>query len=205
MEKGNKIHLCLLMVMMLVVLTVIANNDENNKISQKIRERGKFPPVKILMLIVTTKERKMLLPSLRISSSITLQFLFVKSHRWISNRFVVYVFVINFAITFFPVVCLSHLCPIQRWSSITAKLEISAKSWLPSKSQFRSWSGVWPAPKMEFFRERKMLNGEVSALHAAVDEVIKFVAWHWAPSPWHLVSIEFPPINISLCFLKTKS
>ena len=47
-----------------------------------------------------------------------------------------------------------------------------------------------------------MLNGEVSALHAAVDEVIKFVAWHWAPSPWHLVSIEFPPINISLCFLK---
>ena len=50
-----------------------------------------------------------------------------------------------------------------------------------------------------------MLNGEVSALHAAVDEVIKFVAWHWAPSPWHLVSIEFPPINISLCFLKTKS
>ena len=159
----------------------------------------------MLMLMVTTKERKMLLPSLRISSSITLQFLFVKSHRWISNRFVVYVFVINFAITFFPVVCLSHLCPIQRWSSITAKLEISAKSWLPSKSQFRSWSGVWPAPKMEFFRERKMLNGEVSALHAAVDEVIKFVAWHWAPSPWHLVSIEFPPINISLCFLKTKS
>ena len=70
--------------------------------------------VKMLMLMVTTKERKMLLPSLRISSSITLQFLFVKSHRWISNRFVVYVFVINFAITFFPVVCLSHLCPIQR-------------------------------------------------------------------------------------------
>ena len=95
---------------------------------------------------------------------------FVKSHAaWISNRFAINMFVINFVTTFFCIpVCLSvppPPPPTDDHQSITAKLEISAKFWLPPKSQFRGCDlsgkqNSWMT--MEFSRGGKMLNGAVS-------------------------------------------
>ena len=125
---------------------------------------------------------------------------FVKSHAvWISNRFATNMFVVNLATTFFSTsrsVCpTSALSPPHRWSSITSKLEISAKFWLPSKSQFL---GCDLSRKQWQWKGKKMLKEAVSVACRGWGYQICSLALR--TSTWHLPENMLCAQNISNSF-----
>ena len=89
----------------------------------------------------------------------------------------------------------SALSPPHRWSSITAKLEISAKFWLPSKSQFR---GCDLSRKQWQWKGKKMLKEAVSVACRGWGYQICSLALR--TSTWHLPENMLCAQNISNSF-----